>query len=117
MAKRTAREKVSDPVSCPEHPFPARIIANGGKQAAAYRMQGCSIFVAREPIEIRGIVQLRWHMSIANPKRYPTWDEIAHAREKLLPRDLCFAMFLPSEREGYINTHPNCFHLWETHDA
>jgi hypothetical protein len=54
-----------------------------------------------------------WHMSISHPDRYPTWDEIANARYKLLPADSEFAMMLPPPSE-YVNLHNFCFHLHET---
>ena len=59
-----------------------------------------------------------WHLSIShrNPAgeltRYPTWDEIAHARENLLPPDAWFAMYLPPDGE-YVSAHLTTFHLWE----
>lgn len=53
-----------------------------------------------------------WHLSISHPNRYPTWDEIKHVRDELLPKDRTFVMFLPREGE-YVNLHPNTFHLHE----
>lgn len=60
-----------------------------------------------------------WHLSIShaptNPKRsgrYPTWDEIAHARYGLLPDDVMFAMLLPPQDE-YVALHDTTFHLHE----
>lgn len=57
-----------------------------------------------------------WHLSISHsrpngkPGRYPTWDEIAHARYELLPTDITVAMLLPPPDE-YISHHPTTFHL------
>lgn len=73
----------------------------------AYLMGRCSILLS-PPIEDGW----GWHMSIAHPKRYPTWDEIAKARYDLLPDDRVFVMVLPAVRD-YVNVHENCFHLWE----
>jgi hypothetical protein len=56
-----------------------------------------------------------WHLSISHVRRYPTWDEIAHARDKLLPKELTFVMVLPPPEE-YVNLHPYCFHLWQAND-
>lgn len=72
----------------------------------------CSVFVGVEPVKERGIVRMRWHLSIAHPKRYPTWDEIKAARYELIPHDLTIAMILPPPSE-YVNIHNNCFHLHE----
>jgi hypothetical protein len=60
------------------------------------------------------------HLSIshrtngANPQgdRYPTWDEIAEARERFLPQDRTFVMHLPPRSE-YVAVHSTTFHLWE----
>lgn len=59
-----------------------------------------------------------WHLSISfadhkgTPSRYPRWDEIAHARDGLLPDDVDFIMWLPKRGE-YVNFHPTTFHLHE----
>lgn len=59
-----------------------------------------------------------WHLSISftddcnRPTRYPTWDEIAHARYELLPGDVDFVMHLPPAGE-YVALHPTTFHLHE----
>lgn len=59
-----------------------------------------------------------WHLSISHrdhrgePRRYPTWDEIMHARTELLPADVAFVMHLPVEGE-YVAVHPTTFHLHE----
>lgn len=54
----------------------------------------------------------RWHLSIAHPKRYPTWDEIRDARYLFVPNDVFMMMHLPPKKE-YVNVHPNCFQLHE----
>jgi len=69
-----------------------------------YSMGECSIHVSLDASA--------WHLSIAHPRRYPSWAEIKRARDKLLPADRSFAMVLPRDGE-YVNVHPNCFHLWE----
>lgn len=56
-----------------------------------------------------------WHLSISHGRRYPSWDEIAHARDKLLPEGKTFVMVFPTPEE-YINLHSYCFHLWEGRD-
>lgn len=59
-----------------------------------------------------------WHMSISfvdgrdRPSRYPSWDEIAHARDALLPDDVDFVMWLPRNGE-YVALHDSTFHLHE----
>jgi hypothetical protein len=61
---------------------------------------------------------LGWHLSISHRdhhdelRRYPSWDEIAHARYELLPNDVDFVMHLPPPDE-YVATHPTTFHLHE----
>lgn len=77
-----------------------------------------SAIVTREPSGPGGGVE--WHMSISHrladrsPGRYPTWDEIAHARYELLPDAVPFAMMLPPKSE-YVAVHDTTFHLHEVH--
>ncbi|MFA7101475.1 MAG: hypothetical protein WC196_07110 [Bacilli bacterium] len=71
----------------------------------AYRMGEISILVSKE-------LGLGWHMSVAHPSRYPTWDEMVHIRYTLLPDEVTMAMFLPPQSE-YINIHNNCFQLYQ----
>lgn len=60
--------------------------------------------------------RIGWHMSISfrnhrgDLSRYPHWDEIAHARETMLPLDVEFAMLLPRQGD-YVAAHPTTFHL------
>jgi hypothetical protein len=44
--------------------------------------------------------------------RYPSWDEIADARDQLLPPDVEFVMLLPKRGE-YVAVHATTFHLHE----
>jgi hypothetical protein len=59
-----------------------------------------------------------WHMSISfrdhrgNLSRYPKWDEIFNARDRLLPADKTFVMILPPMDE-YVALHDTTFHLHE----
>ena len=61
---------------------------------------------------------LGWHLSVSfvnhrgMPTRYPTWDELAHARDALLPADIGFVMHLP-RADQYVAVHPTTFHLHE----
>jgi len=68
------------------------------------------VLVAEEP--------MGWHASVSfidhrgAPTRYPTWDEIAGARDEFLPADLAFVMHLPAAGE-YVALHDTTFHLHE----
>jgi len=59
-----------------------------------------------------------WHMSISHRSqngrlvRYPRWDEIAQARDDLLPADVGFVMHLPPAGQ-YVALHDTTFHLHE----
>lgn len=64
--------------------------------------------VAEEPQGLHMSISFRDHRG--RPNRYPTWDEIAHARDELLPDDREFAMFLPRQGE-YVAVHDTTFHL------
>lgn len=70
-----------------------------------------TVIVADEP-------PIGWHLSISHrdhrgePRRYPSWDEIADARDVFLPADLTFAMLLPPA-DQYVAVHATTFHLHE----
>jgi hypothetical protein len=81
----------------------------------AFTLGECRVFVSRDEIGDR-IVTGRWHLSISHASRYPTWDEIVEARDRLLPDDLYFCMGLPP-RERWLSVHAHCFHLWEMRDT
>lgn len=93
-----------------------------GKHRAYLSASGCSVICAREPA-LRapqniwlppGELEI-WHLSIAHPDRYPTWDEIADARYHLILDEVTMALLLPPPGE-YVNEHPHCFHLWQIDD-
>lgn len=98
------------------------LVLQGSLQIRSYQRDvhdgHLSVLVAKEPLGSGG--KLQYHMSISHrtngnpPKsgRYPTWDEIADARYKLLPQDLTFVMFLPPPSE-YVAVHDTTFHLHE----
>ena len=71
----------------------------------------CGMFTLGECSVIVGL-EAGWHLSIAHPNRYPTYDEIKEARYKFLPNEATMAMLFPPKEE-FINLHNNCFHLWE----
>ena len=71
---------------------------------------GCSVLVGREPAGRAN--ELLWHISVAHPSRYPTWDELADVRYALVPDDVTMALMLPPRLE-YLNLHEFCFHLWQ----
>lgn len=53
------------------------------------------------------------HFSISHPSRYPSWDEIAAVRYRLIPTESDAVLVLPPEKE-YINVHEFCFQVHET---
>lgn len=91
---------------------------------ARFRQIGLAVAAYRRRVadgELRAAVDespLGWHLSISfvdhkdRPTRYPTWDEITHARDQLLPGDVAFVMHLPIDSE-YVAVHPTMFHLHE----
>lgn len=51
------------------------------------------------------------HISVSAEGRYPTWDELASARDRFAP-DVPMVMHFPT-RDEYVNVHETCLHLWE----
>ena len=105
--KRTSRQRIPDPI---EVPLPD-IAGQYEPDARHYQMGRCSVTVGTI---LKGSDPLfpGYHLSISHPHRYPTWDEVAHARYKLIPNDVIMVMVLPPKEE-YINLDENCFHLHE----
>lgn len=66
--------------------------------------------VAEEPLGWHMSISFRNHLGLLT--RYPRWDEIAHARDQLLPAHIGFVMHLPTADE-YVALHDTTFHLHE----
>lgn len=94
---------------------PALLEAAGARDVVAARRNThdglLAVIVACEPV-------IGWHLSISHhdhrdrPRRYPSWDEIADARDVFLPLDLAFGLILPPASE-YVALHDTTFHLHE----
>jgi hypothetical protein len=95
-----------------------QLLAIGALVAECYVMGECSVIVAREP-DTDGYY--RWHLSVAHPSRYPSWDEIKTARYSLSElKDVpVMAQLLPllASDDEWVNAHDNCFHLHEIHQS
>jgi len=72
----------------------------------SYKAGKITIFLSRNP------VTQAYHLSLAHPDRYPTWDEVAYVRYALIPDDAFMVMALPSQKD-YINFHNFCFQMHE----
>jgi hypothetical protein len=85
-----------------------RLMKGANAYIRTYRLGECTVIVTRE--------FGRWHLSIAHESRYPSWDEIAEARYRVLPDDVTMGLDLPPKSE-YVNIHRNCFQIVEVLDA
>lgn len=104
---RKAARKINGEFKDVTHLFP--LIQMDGLSVKVFALNALRVLMTEEPTGL--------HISISHPSRYPTWDEIAHARYTLLPKDQTFAMLLPPEEE-YVNVEGghrsgNIFHLHE----
>lgn len=52
------------------------------------------------------------HVSVSLSNRCPTWTEMCHIKSKFWDDDELVMQFHPPKSE-YVNTHPNCLHLWK----
>ena len=68
-----------------------------------YRWRNLQVMVGEDPA-------LGWHLSIACPDRWPTYDELQAARFELVPHDVTMALLLPP---GGVNGHVFLLHLWQ----
>jgi hypothetical protein len=73
-----------------------------------YFLGECSVCVSKDP----NFGKICWHISIAHPNRYPTYEEIKEARYEFIPDEAIMAMLFPPKSQ-FVNVHPNCFHLWQ----
>ncbi len=81
--------------------------------ARMWRLGECSVIVSRDKVDL--VFPARWHLSVSHRSRYPTWEEIGEARDRLIPKDVFMCMPFPP-REHWLSYEPNCFHLWEFRD-
>lgn len=104
----------------------AMLAGTGGRMVGTWQRNvndgHLTVFITDDG-DVAGDGSSHLHLSISHrtngkkpkPGRYPTWDEIADARYKLLPLDVHFAMVLPPP-DTYVAHHDTTFHLHETHD-
>ncbi len=81
-------------------------------KAYIHRVSGMQIMIGMELHSDN----MNWlHLSCSHPDRLPTWYELKHAKEDFIGKDKRAFQILPPEKE-YVNTHPNCLHLWHCPD-
>jgi hypothetical protein len=51
-----------------------------------------------------------WCLSISHKRRYPTWEEVKHARREFIPLDVTMAIVVPETEESGI-PYFYCFYL------
>jgi hypothetical protein len=56
------------------------------------------------------------HVSISLPHRTPNWTEMCFVKDLFWREDECVVQYHPPKSD-YINTHPNCLHLWRPLDG
>ena len=54
----------------------------------------------------------RKHVSVSATDRYPTWDELASAKDEFIGPDARAIMMFPPRAE-YVNVHATTLHIWE----
>lgn len=54
----------------------------------------------------------RWHLTMSHTHRYPTLDELADARHKLIPDNATMVLLTPPPRE-HRKFYDTCLELWE----
>ena len=75
-----------------------------GDNAQHYLVGGCSV--------IHSVEDGLHHISLSNPHRLPTYEEMKTARYRICPDVKYMAQIFPPESE-FVNVHPNCLHLYE----
>lgn len=93
-------------IPAPE-PVQARLVDAANSYLHCYVLGECTVIVTKE--------WGRWHLSISHRTRYPTWDEIAEARYRIMPDGTYAALILPP-KDQYVNMNTNCFQVVEVID-
>ncbi len=122
MERKPISKQNSPWIEVPAHPMIAQQLgAAGGTKLSQHQRRvsdGVLAAIVSYITETEHQPELGWHLSISfrNHKgeltRYPRWDEIAHARDALLPADTNFMMMLPTSDE-YVALHDTTFHIHE----
>lgn len=100
--KRTAIRRTS---WTQETPSPLIALVGGSQFRGS---TGCRAIVTTELYGLR-------HLSVSAEGRYPTWDELASAKDKFIGEDARAAMMFPPRSE-YVNLHQTTLHIWELSD-
>jgi hypothetical protein len=104
----TTRQPRPDLVEVPAGPAVQHLNINrANSYLRTFTLGECSVIVTKE--------YDRWHLSIAHPRRDPTWEEIKQCRYALLPSTIVVAMLLPPPAQ-YVNIHEHCFQMMEIRD-
>lgn len=67
--------------------------------------------------------EMIWHISVSHVNkslkhdRYPSWDELKHAKYQLVPDDVPMVLIFPSKAAKYVDVSPNCLHLWQAEEG
>lgn len=76
--------------------------------------EGLTVILGYESIELLGIPDHRWHLSVAGSTRLPRWDEVVEVAHRFRP-GVMFCIPLPP-RQFWLNDHELCLHVWEIND-
>ena len=81
----------------------------------------CGAFVIPSPLDQGKIVvqasnDAGWdHVSVSRHKRVPNWHEMSFIHRLFFKNDeVAMQLHVPSP--DHINVHPNCLHLWRSHN-
>ena len=92
-----------------------RVISGPGASDPRFGCNGIFIFPARQGRALLRAIASDgegWeHVSVSNPARCPTWDEMCWIKSLFWDEEDCVFQFHPPRSE-YVNVHPYCLHLW-----
>lgn len=57
---------------------------------------------------------LLWHLSVSGPNRLPSWDELKHAKYRLVHANVAMVLLFPRSNVPYMDLHQYCLHLYES---
>lgn len=97
------------------HLPPLQVACQMGKDGAMYRHLLSEVTVIESVAKEQD--HRRWlHVSLAHPRRLPTWEEVKMVKSIWIGDDKDAFQVLPRQSK-YVNIHPFCLHLYHCLDA
>lgn len=90
------------------NPGMQRLMGDDFVGAYSPKLRGSSL----EFVVVASVHDGEWeHVSVSTEVRCPTWDEMNQVKDMFFETYECVMQLHPPKKD-YVNSHPNCLHLW-----